>query len=273
MMKLASLMLAVLLSVVGLASAQSVNVSATDPKSLPTMDYLLQQIVNRAISKEGKNDNLFDMNYEYNRLQIWEYRNSTGELKHSKEKNTVENKPLRMAAKAAGTAKGNPAMMTQHESDTDADPSAAALKLKEYSIPDLVKRFQFTLAGREVLNGRQSFVVDVKPVSSQLPVKTFADNFINKTAGRLWVDGQDFAIARAELHLTGQVDVLGGLVGPVWTFNSAFTRLRTPEGYWFVRNMDWHLEGRAVVVNRIVDYHEKKLNEQKIVTRTIARGG
>jgi hypothetical protein len=29
--------------------------------------------------------------------------------------------------------------------------------------------------------------------------------------------------------------------------------------------MDWHLEGREVVFNRIVDYHERKLNEQKII--------
>ena len=68
-----------------------------------------------------------------------------------------------------------------------------------------------------------------------------------------------------------QVDVLGGLVGAVWKFTYAFTRVRTLEGYWFARNMDWHLEGREVVFNRIVDYHERKLNEQKIVTTTAAR--
>jgi hypothetical protein len=33
--------------------------------------------------------------------------------------------------------------------------------------------------------------------------------------------------------------------------------------------MDWHVEGREVVVNRIIDYHERQLNEQKIVGTTI----
>ena len=35
--------------------------------------------------------------------------------------------------------------------------------------------------------------------------------------------------------------------------------------------MDWHLEGREVVINRIVDYHERKLDEQKIMTTAAAR--
>ena len=65
--------------------------------------------------------------------------------------------------------------------------------------------------------------------------------------------------------------MLGGLVGAVWEFTYGFTRLRTPEGYWFARSMDWHLEGREVVINRIVDYHERKLNEQKIVMTATAR--
>ena len=269
-MKIVSLILATLLLFTRLAAAQIADPANT--KSLPPMEILLQQVVNHALSIEVKNDNLFDMNYQYNQIRTWEYRNSNGELKRSKEKSTVENKPLRIAAKAAGqTAKSKSDPVPQNESETDPEPSAAALKLRAYSIPDLIKRFQFNLAGQEILNGRESFVVDFKPISDQLPVKSFADNFINKTAGRLWVDAQDFAISRAELHLTEQVSVLGGLVGPIWKFNSAFTRLRTAEGYWFVRAMDWHLEGRAVVVNRIIDYHEQKLNEQKIVGRTNAQ--
>jgi hypothetical protein len=268
-MKTVSLILVVLLSMGSLASAQIVDTSPVDAKPLPTMDVLLQQIVNRAVSKEGNNDNLFDVNYQYNRIRTWEYRNSRGELKHTKEKSSVENKPLRITAKSGKQSSMNKPALIPNESDTDSNPSPAALRLKEYSIPDLVKRFQFTLVGRETLNGRPSFVVDFKPASDDLPVKSFADNFINKTAGRVWVDEEDFAVAQAQLHLTEQVNVLGGLVGPVWRFNSEFTRLRTPEGYWFARNLDWHLEGRAVMVKLIVDYHERKLNEQKIVSTVL----
>jgi hypothetical protein len=113
--------------------------------------------------------------------------------------------------------------------------------------------------------------VDFKPLNDHLPVNQFADKFINKAAGHVWVDEEDYAIAQAQLHLIDQVNVLGGVVGAVWKFTYDFTRLRTPEGYWFARSMNWHLEGREVVFNRIVDYHERKLGEQKIVPAMAAR--
>jgi hypothetical protein len=251
------------------------NAVLSDAKPLPKMDFVIQQVVARAVGKEDKNDNLFDMNYQYTRTRTWEYRNSSGELKSREEKSSLENKPQRIAA--ARLAANKPALpapppVVKNEplSETHSNIRGKALKVKDYSISNLVSRFQFTLAGREMLNDRPTLVVDFKPANDLLPAPHFADKFINKAAGRVWVDEEDYAIAQAQLHLTEQVNVVGGLVGAVWKFTYQFTRLRTPEGYWFARSMDWHLEGREVVINRIVDYHERKLNEQKIAVTTAA---
>ena len=242
------------------------------------MDFLLQQVVARAVNVEDKNDNLFDMSYQYIRTRIWEYRNSAGELTSREEKYSVENKPLRLAALSAALSAANkplppppPVVKEEPASETHSNIRGKALKVKDYSIPNIVKRFQFTLVGREMLNGRPALVVDFKPLNNHLPVNQFADRFINKAAGRVWIDEEDYAIAQARLHLTEQVDVICGIVGSVWKFNFQFTRLRTPEGYWFARRMDWHLEGREVVFNRIMDYHERKLNEQKIIPTMATR--
>ena len=108
-MKTTLLTFAVLLSLVRLAPAQTNAVSLANAKPLPTMDFLLQQVVARAVNKEDKNDNLFDMNYQYTRTRTWEYRNSSGQLKSREEKSSVENKPLRIAAKAARLAAAEPA--------------------------------------------------------------------------------------------------------------------------------------------------------------------
>ncbi len=275
-MKTVPLILAAVLSLVRLAPAQINTTGPADAKPLPAMDFLLQHVVARAVSQEDKNDNLFDMNYQYTRTRTWEYRNSAGELKSREEKRSVENKPLRMAASAAAQpaaqpAAPPPAVKDEPLSETHSNIRGKALKVKDYSIPNLVKRFQFTFIGREMLNGRPSLVVDFKPLNNHLPVNQFADKFINKAAGRVWIDEADYAIAQAQLHLTEQVNVLGGVVGAVWKFTYDFTRLRTPEGYWFARKMDWHLEGREVVFDRIVDYHERKLDEQKIPAAVAAR--
>lgn len=270
-MKIKLLALLVLLAGAWTAPAQTNAVSLTSTNPLPTIEFLMQKVTARAVNDEDKNDNLFDMNYQYTRSRVWEYRNSQGVVISREEKRSVENKPERIAAHKALLAAGNkpapppPAVKDQPISETHSNIRGKALKVKDYSIANLMKRFQFTLVGQETLNGRPSFVVDFKPISQDLPVKQFADKFINKAAGRIWVDAEDYAIAQAQLHLTQQVNVLGGIVGSVWKFTYAFTRLRTPEGYWFARHMDWHLEGREVVFNRIVDYHEQKFDPQKIV--------
>jgi hypothetical protein len=270
-MKATPLTIAILLVLQWLSPAQTNPVSLADSKPLPSMDFLLQKVVERATNVEDKNDNLFDMNYQYTRSRVWEYRNSSGELKSREEKSSVENKPQRMAERAAKLAAGNkpapvsaPPATNGPATESHSNIRGKALKVKDYSIPNLVKRFQFTLVGREMLNGRPALVVDFKPASNDLPVNGLADKFINKAAGRVWIDEQDYAIAQTKLRLTEKVNVLGGVVGSIWKFDYTFTRLRTPEGFWFCRQMDWHLEGREVVINRIVDYHERKLNEQKI---------
>jgi hypothetical protein len=267
--------LAVLLSLARPAPAQTNEASLTGAKPLPTVDFLLQQVVARAVNKEDTNDNLFNLNYQYTRTRTWEYRNSRGELRSREEKSSLENRPQHLAALAArlpAQSKPVPPPVVKDEplSETHSNIRGKALKVKDYSIPNLVNRFQFTLVGREMLNGRPSLVVDFKPASDDLPAHSLADKFINKAAGRVWVDEEDYAIAQAQIYLTQQVNVLGGLVGAVWKFTYGFTRLRTPDGYWFARCLDWHLEGREVVFNRIVDYHERKLNEQKIIAPAMA---
>jgi hypothetical protein len=271
-MKTSLFALAIFLSAVRWLPAQTNDTSVADAKPLPTVDFLLQQVIARAVNKEDENDILFDMNYQYTRTRTWEYRNSSGAVISQETKSSLENKPLRLAAKAARLAdpnqpaKSKPVVKDEPVSATHSNIRGKALKVNDYSIPNLIKRFQFTLVGREMLNGRPTLVADFKPVSDHLPASSLADTFINKAAGRVWIDEEDYAIAQAKLRLTQQVNVLGGIAGAVWKFTYDFTRLRTPEGYWFARSLDWHLEGREVVFNRIVDYHERKLDEEKIVT-------
>ena len=276
-MKTMLLTLAVLLSLVPRAPAQTNETSLASANPLPTIDFLVQQVTARAVNDEDKNDNLFDMNYQYTRSRVWEYRNSQGVLKSREEKSSVENKPQRIAERKARLAAGiqaappPPVVKNEPVSETHSNIRGKALKVKDYSIPNLMKRFQFTLVGQEMLNGRPSFIVDFKPLNNDLPVNSFADKFINKAAGRIWIDEEDYSISQGRLYLTEQVNVLGGIVGAVWKFTYDFTRQRTPEGYWFARHMDWHLEGREVVINRIVDYHEQKFDQQKIGPTTAAR--
>jgi hypothetical protein len=235
----------------------------TNSAPLPSLEVVMQRALARA-AKEDDNDREFNRQYHYSRVRVTDFRNASGELKSHEEKNTEEgvrtnSSPIvAPVAAPASVAKDAPA------SETHSNIHGKALRVKDYSLTNLVSRFQFTLVGRETVNGRPALVLDFKPAARDLPVNSYKDHFINKAAGRLWVDEFDYAIAKADVHLTQQVDVLGGIVGAIWKFTYSFNRERTPEGLWFSRHVDWHLEGREVVFHRIVDYHEQKLDAQKV---------
>lgn len=233
----------------------------TDTAPLPPLETVIQRALDRAAA-EDDNDRAFNRNYHYERIRLTEYRNGKGELKKHEEKRTPEGAGKTNTAPVVAPA---PVEKDAPVSETHSNIRGKAFAVKDYSLSNLVSRFQFTLVGRENVNGRSALVLDFQPASKKLPVNSYKDNFINKGAGRVWVDEADYAIARVDLHLTQQVNVLGGLVGAVWKFTYSFERERTPEGFWFSRHVDWHLEGREVIFHRIVDYHEQKIDEQKVL--------
>ena len=130
--------------------------------------------------------------------------------------------------------------------------------------PDIVKRFKLTLVGRDTINGRSALVVDFAPASDSLPILNIKDRFINSVEGRAWVDENDFTLEKVYLHLRQKVSVLGGLAGSVSKFSFSFDRERTPDGFWFTRDLDWHVEAREATLRRVVDHHEEILDVQKV---------
>ena len=120
------------------------------------------------------------------------------------------------------------------------------------------------MAWRDVVNGRPVLIVDFQPARKKLPVRNLKDRFINKAAGRAWVDETDHAVVKADLYLTERVNVVGGLVGAVWKFTCGLIRERTADGLWFTRHSNWHLEGRELWVRRTVDYHEEWTDVRKV---------
>ena len=234
----------------------------TSAPPLPPLDAVIQRALARAAT-EDENDREFNRNYRYERVRLTEYRNGKGELKKHEEKRSPEGAAKTNSAPVAAPKPVETADAPVTESHSNIKGKAFAVK--DYSLSNLVSRFQFKMVGRDTVNGRSALVLDFQPAGKDLPVNSYKDKFINKGAGRVWVDEADYAITKVNLHLMQPVNVLGGLAGAVWKFNYSFERDRTPEGLWFARHVDWHLEGREVVFHRIVDYHEQKIDEQKVL--------
>ncbi|HVU27966.1 MAG TPA: hypothetical protein VHG71_09550 [Verrucomicrobiae bacterium] len=238
--------------------AQSNVISA----SLPPIDLVVQRAVAEA-NQETDQDRAFKQQYSYTRTRTTEYRDADGDLKDREQKTDSHQPNAARATTRQVTQKNLPAPTTGATIQGDKVHGKAFSRSDFLLNPDLLNRFQITLAGRETINGRPALMVDFAPKNGNLPESSIKDRFINRAAGRVWLDESDYAMVKADLHLTQKVNVLGGLVGAVWKFNYSFERERTDDGLWFVRNVNWHLEGRAVVLHRVVDYHEQLTDVRK----------
>ena len=247
--------------VIALLAGPLPSLAANPAAPLPTFASLLQHVLQRA-KAEDDNDRAFDARYRYTRTKVTEFRNSAGQLK-KREVNTSVHVPAPVTPASANPA---PATVTapkpdpkENEAVSDTHSNVRGQQVKRSDIllnEDLVSRFVFTIVGQESLNSRPAWVVDFVPADKPLPERNLKERFINKAAGRVWIDAADYSLVKADLHLTQQVNVGWGLLGAVWKFHYGFERERTADGLWFPSEVDWHLEGREVIINRIVDYHE-----------------
>lgn len=247
-----------MLAIIFLLAGPGTLLRAEDALPLPAVEDVLKRVITQ-VEKEGENERTFKQSYRYTRSKKTEFKNAKGEVKKTEAKSST-NDPFRRRASiiltkpATETKTGNDGPPTETKSNV----KGKAFEKSDFPLgEDLMTRFVFTLVRREMVNGRPTLVIDFEPAKKKLPEKNIKEKFINKAAGRVWVDEQDSVPVKANLHLSAPVSVLGGLVGAVQKFSFSFNRQRTAEGIWFTLDSDWHLEGREVFIKRIVDYHEE----------------
>ena len=236
--------------------------NTTNQPPLPKIDEVLKQIAARSTQEDD--EHAFKLAYSYHRMKVKEVRNGSGELK-KREVKTGEHVPK---PETDDADPDDDIEQTEPEGHSITNlvrsGRGKAFDRSDFALTDeLLNRFKFTLVGREKLQDRPVLVIDFHPRGGNLPENGIKDKFINKAAGRVWVDEEDYALVKADLYLTKRVNVFGGLIGAVWEFTFQCLRERTEEGYWFVRNSGWHLEGRQVFLTRIIDYTEEKTDVKR----------
>jgi hypothetical protein len=105
---------------------------------------------------------------------------------------------------------------------------------------DLLKKYDFTLEGTETINGRRAYVVKFKPQSDDLPVRAMVDRVFNRMAGTVWIDADEFEVAKAKMSLQSAAS-FGGLlkiIGAINQLDYSVERVRLAEHVWFNRATD-----------------------------------
>jgi len=133
---------------------------------------------------------------------------------------------------------------------------------------ELVARFDFTLVGTTNLNGRTTYQVAFQPKNPQLPVHHLVDRLLNQLSGTVWIDAQEFEVARAEVSLSKEVNLLGGIIGSLKKLSYTLERTRVADGVWFSTLSNGDFLGR-----KLLDPTHIKTKSQSVHFHRLAQSG
>ena len=131
---------------------------------------------------------------------------------------------------------------------------------------ELASRYRFDLTGRETVNGRPAFVLSFQPRSNDLPVKRKLDRLLNKVAGRVWIDEQDYEIARVDLHLAENVSAWGGLLASVRRFVLRAEQVKVDDVAWLTSFVDAYVDGRILIKSLHMKLRQQNSGFHKIAS-------
>jgi hypothetical protein len=133
----------------------------------------------------------------------------------------------------------------QHVSSMD--PKKMVARREGLVSAELLDHFQFTVSKRIQLNGRTTLVVDFKPKDNPDPPKSIRDRVLNRVAGTLWVDEQDWELAKASAQLTETISMgWFGLLGSLSQCQFTLDRQRLPDDIWVNTKQLWALQFRRL---------------------------
>lgn len=230
------------------------------PDSAPDLDALLRRAVENARA-DREMEARFRARYAYVRTKVTDTWNAKGELKKREYNRHVHHPAQPEPDPWAG-------------GQTDAHPAERSRRAYERrDVPvstNLLERFHFSLVGREEAAGRPAWVVDFAPAAERLPAASLIEKFINRMAGRVWIDVADQSVSRAQFHLTDPVNVVGGLVGALKQCDVYFERTRTEDGLWYTQLLTWRIEGRQLWSLRIMTRRETLTDVHRVFPASTA---
>ena len=111
---------------------------------------------------------------------------------------------------------------------------------------ELFARYRGEVVGRDVVGGRPAIVMEFAPKSRDLPIRRRQDYLLNKLAGRVWVDEQDFDIVKVEARLTERTRVFWGLLGSIEKADLYFEQTRVSAGVYLPMRLSFFWDGRKL---------------------------
>ncbi len=245
---------------------------AATPSEPPPADRLIDKVVDRAREVGLANDR-----YLYTKVSLFEELDSKGSVKTRKEKTyevlqsrgllrprlvKIDGKPVSMQERLREEQEIRDRREELEDKSNKQKPKQNFTLTRE--VADL---YQYTVTGSETFDGRMVWVVKFKPRPGAKVGGRIMDRVLARLGGTLWVDAEDFEIARAELALCERIGVLGGVIGSLDKFTLLIERRRAPEGVWYNQKTMAVIEGRKVLEQMRIRTKEESENFRAVARK------
>jgi outer membrane lipoprotein-sorting protein len=107
------------------------------------------------------------------------------------------------------------------------------------------EKFTPVLAGVESVNARPAYVIQLQPNTDHKLGSRTVNRFMNQFDARVWVDKEEFHIARIDAKLKKPVTFLGGLAGAVNAVNISVSQKRLASDTWVDESLSANFDARV----------------------------
>jgi hypothetical protein len=262
----------------GWAAVWLAAVLSSRSESLPTEPPALDVILTNVLKRVNPDPTLkLRSQFEYTRKKITEELDDEGTVTEREEKvhrlipihgrsfarlltvdgHPLEGKELKREEEREQAARADKAT---------SKPKAPAAK-RETLTPELLNRYEFKITGQGKVHGRAVWIITFKPKTRPPPENSINDRVANRLAGTVWVDMKEYEVAKLDAHLTGEVSLVGGLIGNLRKFSFKMERQRVGEGEWLPTLTNFEYEGRQLVITKHSRYREESSDFKRVVEK------
>lgn len=110
---------------------------------------------------------------------------------------------------------------------------------------DLVSRFDFTFIREDQFASRPAWVLSFVP-KANVASDSLLDRLINAVSGTLWIDQEDYQLAKADLRLGKRVSFFGGMAGAIEKMNLTLIQKRIESSVWLGEALQIDFVGRKL---------------------------
>jgi hypothetical protein len=237
-------------------SAILLTVAALSPIASRGTELMAEEIIQKAVTRAGQSIGPGLRDYTYTKVTVTEELDSTGKVKERKEKvyrvSFEDGRTRARLMEVNGHAPEHADLKKQTDNESTGNQllgskSSSGEQRENFLTAEIVSRFDFKVESETTLNGRAAYEISFQPKTPAPPVHHLVDRLLDRMSGILWIDAEEFELARADLQLRSEVNFLGGFIGTLKKLAYTMTRTRLADGVWLRTSSSGDFEGRKLV--------------------------